>query len=151
MLQTKLNSGNTTMLKSLLSISLVAATTVTLINFPIAKATADSRETCSQNRDSDEGDGQFYRNTGYTALTRERAISRLRRAEFHYSCSKNEKKLAEVRALLGNVDQIDFAKNRRVLVEQLKALIKSMREAGVDDGNIASVQARIKEVESLRD
>jgi hypothetical protein len=139
------------MLKSLLSISLVAATTVTLISFPIAKATADSRETCSQNRDSDESDGQFYRDTGYTAVTRERAISQIRRAEFHYSCSKNEEKLAEVRELLGNVDQIDFAKNRRVLLEQLRATLAAFREAGVNDGAIKDVQARIKAIESLRD
>jgi len=136
------------MLKSLLSISLVAATTVTLINFPIAKATADSRETCSQNSESR---GWFYRASGYTAVTREQAISWLRRAEFHYSCSKSEEKLAEVRALLGNVDQIDFAKNRRVLLGQLRATLAQFRRARVNDGAIKDVQARIKAIESLRD
>lgn len=136
------------MLKSLLSISLVAATTVTLINFPIAKATADSRETCSQNSESR---GQFYMDSGYTALTRERAISELRRAEFHFSCSKNEEKLAKVRATLGNVDQIDFAKNRRVVLAQLRATLAEFRKARVNDGAIKDVQARIKAIESLRD
>ena len=136
------------MLKALLSISLVAATTVTLINFPIASATADSRETCGQDSESD---GQFYLDTGVTALTRERAISRLRKAEFHYSCSKNEEGLAKVRAALGNVNQIDFAKNRRVVVGQMRALIATMREVGGQDTSIAQVQARIREIESLRD
>ncbi|MGG6263940.1 hypothetical protein ACQ4M3_10740 [Leptolyngbya sp. AN03gr2] len=135
------------MLKSLLSISLVAATTVTLINFPIAKATANSRETCSQNSESD---GQFYRDTGVTALTREGAISRLRRAEFHFACSKNEEKLAEVRTILGNVNQIDFAKNRRVRLEQLRAFMAAVKEAGHEHA-IPDIQARIKAIESLRD
>jgi hypothetical protein len=139
------------MLKSLLSISLVAAITVTLINFPIATATANSRETCSQNSLDDESNGQFYRDTGVTAVSREPAISRLRRAEFHYSCSKNEEKLAEVRALLGNVDQIDFAKNRRVRLGELRAILANFRKAGVNDGAIKDVQARIKAIESLRD
>jgi hypothetical protein len=136
------------MLKSLLSILLVAATTVTLINFPIATATADSRETCHQNS---EGDGQFYMDTGYTAMTRERAISRLRKAEFHFSCSKNEEMLAKVRAILGSMDQIDFAKNRRVVLAQLRATLATWRKAGVNDGAIKDVQAQVKAIESLRD
>jgi hypothetical protein len=87
---------------------------------------------------------------GEQAVNKQKAINFFKRAEQAYLCEGNKDGVKKTREAIANIDKINFAKNREIMIRDSKEVIMMYRQRG-DFSTAAAYEANIAEIRRMKD